>query len=358
MSEIPYQTREGTRYTAKFQLQGKVVQKRGFKTKRAAKDWIVLERKRLKDVAKRQVQEETFSGLCHDYIKDLTGRQQENTIRQKNYVYARFIGHLQADLPLSSITQKVIESYHRFIFQEANPKTANRHLRDIRALFTWALRKGRVETHPARNIQNYPEDPYRKYVPTPADVKAVLLAADREQMDLLLTYYHTGARQREIFQLRKDSNEVDLQNKVLWLWSRKGRGEKKYRALVMNDILKEIVTRKMKEAPDSPWLFTNPRTGGQYTKVQSTIKHMMHRLCEKAGVKHFTLHALRHHVASILLDGFEAGTIAIKDLQQFLGHTRVSTTDTYIHSLNPGNSRIAEALMGTEPKADRKVEGE
>ena len=72
-------------------------------------------------------------------------------------------------------------------------------------------------------------------------------------------------------------------------------------------------------------VFPDPKTGQQYVR---RIRWMS-RLCEKAGVKHFGIHAIRHLTASILA---QAGIPAIQ-IQYILRHKSLETTERYLHQL-------------------------
>jgi len=67
---------------------------------------------------------------------------------------------------------------------------------------------------------------------------------------------------------------------------------------------------------------------------------MIKSLCAKAGVKEFTFHNLRHWGASRLAEE----NVPLPDIQKLLGHTRATTTDTYIPifktNFSGGNQQI------------------
>lgn len=58
-------------------------------------------------------------------------------------------------------------------------------------------------------------------------------------------------------------------------------------------------------------------------------KKIMRTLCDRAGVKYFRYHALRHFDASLL----EQSNVPIGSIQRILGHEHRSTTELYVHSI-------------------------
>lgn len=64
----------------------------------------------------------------------------------------------------------------------------------------------------------------------------------------------------------------------------------------------------------------------------------MKTLCEKAGVKYFRFHPLRHFGASLL----DNENVPIGVIQKILGHENRKTTEVYLHTIG-GAER--EAMM-------------
>lgn len=82
--------------------------------------------------------------------------------------------------------------------------------------------------------------------------------------------------------------------------------------------------------PQSEYVFTSMRKetrGGEGPKLQlpmrhDTIRHVMLRICDRAGVPRFSPHKLRHTCASLLA---EQG-LGLEIISKHLGHAQVSTT--------------------------------
>ena len=58
-------------------------------------------------------------------------------------------------------------------------------------------------------------------------------------------------------------------------------------------------------------------------------KKLMKRLCEKAGVRYFRFHPLRHAGASIM----DSNSVPMGAIQRILGHENRKTTKIYLHSI-------------------------
>jgi len=63
-------------------------------------------------------------------------------------------------------------------------------------------------------------------------------------------------------------------------------------------------------------------------------------LCEKAGVRYFRYHALRHFGASQL----EQANIPIGSIQRILGHENRLTTEIYLHSIGESEREAMDVL--------------
>jgi integrase len=211
-------------------------------------------------------------------------------------------------------------------------------LKEFKALYNWCIRQELLSKNPCMNIEDYPEEPKVKYVPPAKDISKVLLASAPEDMELILTLYHTAGRTSEV--LNMIWNDVNFENRWIRLWTRKRRGgELQEDKIAMTDTLYAVLNRRWKKRNTStPYVFHNA-DGSKLIYQQK--RNTMRNLCKKAGVQTFGFHAIRHHVASILAD---SGKASLSQIQKMLRHRRATTTDNYIKTLDPMLRQVANVL--------------
>ena len=84
-------------------------------------------------------------------------------------------------------------------------------------------------------------------------------------------------------------------------------------------------------------------------------KRIMTGICEKAGVRYFRYHALRHFGASLL----EQANIPIGSIQRILGHENRATTEIYLHSIGDSErlaSQVLNVCLGDFSRTDSHTE--
>lgn len=82
-----------------------------------------------------------------------------------------------------------------------------------------------------------------KYVPPLADVKAVLMPATPEQMEIIKCVYHSVARVGEVLNLKWE--DVNFERPTVTLWTRRRkRGERRPMIKPMNAVLFELLKHK------------------------------------------------------------------------------------------------------------------
>ena len=323
-------------WIAKFWYQKKPYKKEGFKTKSAAQEWEASKKAEIK--AGATTPSVFFQALATKYLKDCQLRFQINTWRTKSQYYHTFMTWLHTDVPAKDIPKHTFTQYLQNIAKTKGTKTANRHLKELKALYNWAIKEDLVVSNLLKAIESYAEDEPVKYVPPAEDISKVLLVADQDDWDLLIVLYDTGARISEI--LRLTWNDVSLEHRWVQLWTRKRKsGGLQSDKLRMTNRLYDVLYKKWKTRnKKSSYVFCK-ENGVPYTKDNK--RYVMRRLCRRAQIKEFGFHAIRHHVASILMD---SGKATLGQIQKFLRHRRKTTTENYLHEIEKDLTEVAKIL--------------
>ncbi len=132
--------------------------------------------------------------------------------------------------------------------------------------------------------------------------------------------------------------DVHFREGYITLYTRKKKGgHRTPRRIPLNKRLTEILLQCYSGRDRSkPWVFWHrywSRKTSQYgEKSYKERKRIMSSLCNKAGVKYFRYHALKHFAASML----DHEKVSIGDVQRLLGHQNRLTTEIYLHSVGDG----------------------
>jgi len=103
-----------------------------------------------------------------------------------------------------------------------------------------------------------------------------------------------------------------------------------------------------------PWVFWhrywNKKTKEWVEGPYKDRKLIMKSLCERAGVKYFRFHPLRHLGASIL----DRAKVDIGSIQRILGHENRATTEIYLHSIE--ESDVGDNREGAKSNRDGSLQ--
>jgi len=248
----------------------------------------------------------------------------------------------------SEIKPEMIESFLIKRVKQTSAFTANKDLRLLRAVFNYAMHPTRnwIVSNPTRGIQFFPVDKRIKYVPPREDVLRVILAADPDTQDYLWTMALTMGRMSEINCLTWE--DVNLEQRYVVLYTRKKRGgHRTPRKVPMADKLYELLSHRFKNRDKRiPWVFWHRYWS---RKSQEWVigpfldrNRIMGTLCEKAGVRYFRYHPIRHFGASML----EQANVPVGSIQRLLGHENRTTTEIYLHSIGDSERKAIEGMDG------------
>ena len=247
----------------------------------------------------------------------------------KNHLYPVF-----ARKPLDRITRDDIKAYRsKKLRAGLSPKTINNHVTVLTRILGEAVESGLIPFVPRVRRLKVPP-PQFDYL-LPEEAHQLVEAAEGLWQVMILLALSTGLRQGELLALQWQ--DIDLAKRFLIVRHSLFRGRvgtpksNKERILPLNGAVIEALSTLKKSK--SGFLFTNSK-GKPLT--DNECKWPIKKACSRAGIRQISWHVLRHTFASHLV---QAG-VSIMEVQRYLGHADIRTTQRYAH-LNPQISHVA-----------------
>lgn len=266
-----------------------------------------------------------FLKLCTARLEDIEIRRSNSHFKENKKLFETLMDRW-GEFP--QITIDLVEEHLKEI-AKSSKNLANKHLRLIKALFNYGIKRNWFIHNPTNGIDFFGIQREKKYIPPPEDIDNVFSLANQEQRNYLTVVAMTLARVREINNLKWE--DINFPENYLILRTRKAKNSDVVeRKIPMTPKVREIL---LSLEHKGEYVFINPRTRTKYDYRDKFLP----RLCKKAEVKPFMYHALRHYGASKLSN---AG-VALTDIQEILGHQRATTTDLYLQSLR---NSVKEAM--------------
>lgn len=309
-------------------------------------------RQQLQDEAQELEQQiplglERLLGWGEAYLAHATRTMQKKSVTEKNTVLKAFTEFCAEEgiVDLEGVTKPAVYKFLCGIADEKTNNRANVYRKNLLAAWNWGV--DFVEGFPKSDwvissIPDFPVEEAERYVPPEEDVIKVLQKAHGQDLVMLLTYYFTGGRRSELFRLSWEK-DVRLAEARIRLTDHKGKnGKKRVRWYDMHPELVKAYAWWLEARPckvDNVFMQTHCHSSmGEPFKQR---RWLMSRLCDRAGVKAFGFHGMRHKSAAIT---FKDGGLA--NAQLLMGHENATTTDRYVKSIGlyTDQSEIVNAL--------------
>jgi integrase/recombinase XerC len=266
----------------------------------------------------------------------------QHTLRNYSSDLEQFLAHLASigslQIQVSEIDHLTIREWMSSLHSLNKKKTSiARKIASLRTFFQFLVREGVIENNPAklvatpkieRKLPNHlsPEDSVR-FIESP-DLQTDLGKRDRAILEFL---YATGMRVGELVNL--NLRDIDFREKLVRVTGKR----KKQRILPFGEPALQAVMFYLNEAR-AVFLNNCPPTERDdqvvFLNYQGTriTTRSVGRMVDKyikltADIHDISPHSLRHSFATHLLDS----GADLRDIQELLGHARLSTTQIYTH---------------------------
>ena len=254
-------------------------------------------------------------------------------IHKKDYVHdkskiASFRGFFK-NKNLEDFQAKDIEAYINFlkVKKKYSNATVNRYLAALSKMFNIAISNKLILFNPCKDVKKLKENNEKIRYLTPEEEKRLFEELPERIKPIVITALQTGLRRSNILYLKWDS--IDFDFRFIEILKQDNKGHKSIK-IPMSDTLYEVLNNIK---PTSEYVFVNPQTNMPYDNIAKSFKNA----CERAGIKDFRFHDLRHTVATRLV---EKG-VDIRTVQEIMAHSSIVTTQRYMH---PTPKRKLEAV--------------
>ena len=303
--------------------------------------------------------------LIEQFLEHLRYERNVSAHTLRNYAsdLEQFLNHLSPADPKSGkrklpevkdVDHLTIREWLAVLHSDQRKKSSiARKLAALRTFFQFLVREGLLESNPAKLVSTPRQEKKLpkhlsieeaiRFIESP-DQNTDLGKRDRAMLELM---YATGIRVAELTTL--NLADIDFRNQLIRVTGKR----RKQRIVPFGDPAREAIKSYL-EVRDN-FLFNSPVSKRDdeavFLNYQGTriTTRSVGRMVEKyikicAGMHAISPHALRHSFATHLLDS----GADLRDIQELLGHARLSTTQVYTHV---SMEKLVEVYDKAHPKA-------
>lgn len=335
-----------TAYRVRVRIKGFPAQTATFERRTDAKAWATQTEIAIKEgkyFKTAEAKKHTVKELAERYAEYVKQRNPKRAEWVKMYL-DWWLGEI-GDYSLSEITKALIVEKRDILLttpgrnvETRTPATVNRYMTVLSHAFTIAMNEWEwVQDHPMRRIAKLPEPRGRVRFLNDAERKRLLKACQEvrgaENLYMLVVLaLSTGARHGELINLHWQ--DVDLKRKAIVLHDTKN---KERRVLPLAHHALELVKEKYKSRDiASDLVFPAPRRPKEAWASRSAWLAAL----DKAEIKDFRFHDLRHSAASYLaMNG-----ASLSEIAEVLGHKTLAMVKRYSHLSEAHTAKVVERM--------------
>jgi len=341
---------------------------RSYRLKKDADQWEVDLRAKLNGNAPIDMDLLSLGNTYLDRVKVRQGKDHYKEIKRAIKSFKKWLkSEGYTDPQWSEITAKLAENYLLHIANHVSNNRSNKHRTYLLTFANWVNEIEEIPGNGFQKIDKLPHDVEKGVPATDKEIDRMRLVAKGQDRVILEAYLSTAARRMEIYRWTWKS-DIDLKQRKYRLGTRKSGGDgMTYEWMPMSDKLhKWLVWWKVNRPLELPYVFYSvSRTGGRkngragganncYGKPFACRQDWIKDLAKRAKIDRVLgYHSLRRYVANFLA---EQGHTT-PEIQKFLRHEHLSTTELYLNNKNVGLKGIAATLGKSRNESRAKSMG-
>lgn len=276
-----------------------------------------------------KVESEKYLNVCNTSkgLSDLT-------IKAYRIDLKNFCGYMNNKNPFE---RKQIIEYINYLYKCYKPKSAKRKIACIKAFYRYMEIEDIIDVNPFHKIVLKYKEPILLPRTIPLDCVYKILSYAYSQLNIAKTVrqketalrdivvlellFSTGMRVSEVSHIKL--NGLDLKGNTIRIF---GKGDKERIVCISNIDISKLISKYISiRYSASEYLFIN-RLGNRLS--EQSIRNMVNKYATSVDIPlHITPHMFRHTFATALHDE----DVDIQYIQQFLGHSSITTTQIYSH---------------------------
>ncbi len=273
------------------------------------------------------------------HVRPLIGRKMAKAVSQEDC--ARMVSDIVAGRTAADVRTK---ARGRAIVT-GGAGAAARCLGTVSAMFSWAERRGLVQSIPTKSVR-LPRRGSRERFLSPQEAQRLLAVAKAMEGEGRLASHHadiirllmmTGARRSEITKLRWAEVDLERGRLILPPARTKSGGRTGDRRVTLSSAAVELLTARPRKGD-----FVFPSSKDP-TKPAAALQKVWNRVRSEAGLPDLRVHDLRHSFASLAL----ARGASLPLIGKALGHSSPRVTERYAHLADDALRALAESV-GTD----------
>jgi len=283
-----------------------------------------------------------FGKMAMEYLEVYSRPNKRSSRRDE--ISAKHLVSFFGGSSLQEVTPLDAEKYKQKRINEVSPNTVNRELACLKHIFSKAKEWGKIKENPISSVKLFRVDDRRVRYLKKEEIAKLAESCSDYLRPIVIFAINTGMRKGEILNLK--CTDIDLGNRIISLAQTKNR---EIREIPINDTVLDLLIRLRKNSKGSH-VFSK-KDGTPYKDIRGGFRSSL----QKAGIRDFRFHDLRHTFASHLV---MAG-IDLKTVQELLGHKTLQMTLRYSH-LSRDHKRRAINTLGRRldtiwtPEAERR----
>ena len=279
----------------------------------------------------------------------------------------------EKEVTLKNLTAKDIQEFYLSELERVSPSSVIHYHANIHKALKYAVKIDLIDVNPADKVERPKKDRYVGSFYDADEVNALFEAAKGSKLELPILFgAFYGLRRSEAIGLKWDAidfdqntitirhtvTQVTIDGKSKIIQKDRTKTKSSYRSLPLVPPFEELLHRlKAKQEQNrklcgrayctkyTDYIYVNEI--GELVKPGYLTQHFPYIL-EKNGLRKIRYHDLRHSCASLLY----ANGVSLKEIQEWLGHSDISTTSNiYTHLNFTSKVASANAILGVYPSA-------